>query len=486
LKWAAGFVVVPRPCLKPCLTGGNMTSQTSAANILEPQLVATAKPFKVYTQRDLEKIEQLKALPESIRFDMRVVASVLPFRVNQYVIEELIDWSQVPNDPIYQLTFPQRDMLAPAMYDRIAQAIHQQLLADELKTLIKDAREELNPHPAGQMQMNIPLLVTGEPLNGLQHKYRETVLFFPSQGQTCHTYCTFCFRWAQFVGDKELRIATTEANKLHTYLSAHHEVTDLLVTGGDPMVMKTKYLKAYLEPLLEPRFSHIQTIRIGTKSLTFWPQRFVYDEDADELANLLQRLVQAGKHIAIMAHYNHWREISTEVAHKAIAKLRATGVEIRSQGPLLAHINDNADDWAKLWCKQVHLGIIPYYMFVERDTGARNYFEVPLVRAWQIYRDAMQKVSGLARTARGPSMSAGPGKVEVQGVAEIQGEKVFVLRFIQGRNPDWVQRPFFAQYDEEATWLDQLKPAFGEKSFFYEEEYQNMQQANGLSPISCS
>jgi hypothetical protein len=83
----------------------------------------------------------------------------------------------------------------------------------------------------------------------------------------------------------------------------------------------------------------------------------------------------------------------------------------------------------------------------------------------------MQQVSGLARTARGPSMSAGPGKVEIQGVTEVAGEKVFVLRFIQGRNPDWVQRPFFARYDPAATWLDQLQPAFGEPKWFWQDEY---------------
>jgi hypothetical protein len=68
-------------------------------------------------------------------------------------------------------------------------------------------------------------------------------------------------------------------------------------------------------------------------------------------------------------------------------------------------------------------------------------------------------------------MSAGPGKVEIQGVSEINGEKVFVLRFIQGRNPDWVQRPFFAAFDPEATWLDQLRPAFGESKWFWQDEY---------------
>jgi len=118
--------------------------------------------------------------------------------------------------------------------------------------------------------------------------------------------------------------------------------------------------------------------------------------------------------------------------------------------------------------------MVPYYMFAERDTGARRYFAVPLARAADIYRRALRQVSGLVRTARGPSMSAGPGKIEIQGVTELGGEKVFMLRFLQARNPAWVQRPFFARFDQTATWLDQLQPAFGEQRFFFQEEYEAM------------
>jgi L-lysine 2,3-aminomutase len=243
--------------------------------------------------------------------------------------------------------------------------------------------------------------------------------------------------------------------------------------------MKTNHLAAYLEPLLKPELAHIQTIRIGSKSLSFWPQRYVTDADAGQLLSLLERLVKAGKHVTLMAHFNHWRELSTPIAREAIQRLRATGVVIRTQSPLLNHINNSAEIWAKLWREQVRLGMTPYYMFVERDTGARHYFEVPLVRAWEVYRDAIKQVSGLGRTARGPSMSTGPGKVEIQGIAEIKSEKVFVLRFIQARNPDWVQQPFFAKYDPEATWLDQLKPAFGEDKFFFQDEYDAMCKKKG-------
>ena len=127
-----------------------------------------------------------------------------------------------------------------------------------------------------------------------------------------------------------------------------------------------------------------------------------------------------------------------------------------------------------MWREQVRLGLIPYYMFVERDTGARRYFEVPLVRALQVYQQAIQSVSGLARTVRGPSMSASPGKIQVQAVTEICGEKVFILRFLQGRNENWTQQPFFARFDEKATWLNDLRPAFGEEQFFFEEEYKQI------------
>ena len=99
--------------------------------------------------------------------------------------------------------------------------------------------------------MNVPLF-ENKPLEGIQHKYRETVLFFPSQGQVCHSYCSFCFRWAQFIGDKELRFSAKEAEHLTNYLKDHQNISDLLITGGDPMVMKTSHLTAYLNSFLDP------------------------------------------------------------------------------------------------------------------------------------------------------------------------------------------------------------------------------------------
>ena len=440
-----------------------------AAIARRPELVPSTR-FKVYTEKHLDQISQLDVLPSQLRDEIRTVAKILPFRVNQYVLDTLIDWDNAKTDPMFLLTFPQKDMLEPAAFKQMSDLLSAGADAKAIQALAAQVRAGLNPHPAGQMELNVPKL-DGEPLNGMQHKYHETVLFFPSQGQVCHSYCTFCFRWAQFVGDKSIRFSSAEADTLYAYLKRHKEVSDLLLTGGDPMVMKTHHLKNYIEPLLDRSLHHVQTLRIGSKALTYWPHRFVTDEDADELLRLLEKLVKAGKHVAFMAHFNHWRELDSFMTRRAIQRIRYTGAEIRCQGPLLDKINNDPKVWEIMWREQVRLGMIPYYMFVERDTGARRYFEVPLVRALDVYQQAYQSVSGLARTARGPSMSASPGKVQVQGITEINNEKVFLLRFLQGRNEAWTQQPFFAEFDATATWLDDLKPAFGAERFFFEDEY---------------
>jgi KamA family protein len=443
-----------------------------ASTIRVPRGVA-AERYRLFSARNLHELPQLKSLPREQRCEIEVLARVFPFRVSEYVVDQLIDWDAAPDDPVFRLVFPQREMLAPADFDAIASAVRADAPSAQIERLVWRIRAKLNPHPAGQMDLNAAYL-DGEQLHGVQHKYEQTVLYFPARGQVCHSYCTFCFRWAQFVGDPNLRFASKRPDLLARYLRRNRQVTDVLITGGDPMVMRAQHLEQCVARLLAPELEHVRTIRIGTKSLSFWPHRYVSDPDAPDVLRLLERCVRAGKQVAIMAHLNHWRELDTPVVREAIRRIRSTGAVIRSQGPLLRHINDDAAVWSRLWRDQVALGVFPYYMFVERDTGAKAYFEVPLARGWRIYRDAMKGVSGLARTARGPSMSTSPGKVEVQGVTEIRGERVFVLRFIQGRNPDWVQRPFFARYDESATWLDELEPAFGEKTFFFEDEFRRM------------
>ncbi|MCG6926859.1 MAG: lysine 2,3-aminomutase [Acidobacteria bacterium] len=430
---------------------------------------ATPVKLKIYTRRDIDRIPELQGLTHEQRHLMKAVSAVLPFRVNDYVLENLIDWSNIPDDPMFQLTFPQPGMLQDGHLERMLDLVKRNVSHGEIQAAAREIQSGLNPHPAGQLELNVPTL-DARPLEGMQHKYRETVLFFPAAGQTCHAYCTYCFRWAQFVGIDELRFAARQADALFRYVQEHPEVRSVLFTGGDPLVMKTKVLRKYIERLLDPSLEHLESIRIGTKAPAYWPHRFVADEDSDDLLRLFDEVVESGRNLALMAHFSHPRELETPVAREAIRRVRSAGGVVRCQAPLIAHVNDSADVWAEMWRSQVRLGAVPYYMFVERDTGAREYFAVSLARALDVFNGAYRQVSGLERTVRGPSMSATPGKVLVDGVAEVHGEKVFALKFLQGRDPAWAGQVFFARYDPHASWLDHLKPAFGQDEFFFEEE----------------
>jgi L-lysine 2,3-aminomutase len=433
--------------------------------------------YKALDQRHLDRIPEFSRLDRELRLGIRAAASVLPFRVNRYLVERLIHWDKVPDDPIFQLVFPQPTMLAPEDLCRIETLILAGAGDGEIADTARAIRAAMNPHPAGQKTLNVPEL-DGRRLEGLQHKYPQTVLFFPRQGQTCHAYCTYCFRWPQFVGAPEERFAAQDVLDLVRYLDVHREVNNVLITGGDPMMMRASLLARTLEPLLD--VPQLTSIRIGSKAATYWPFRFLTDPDADDLLRLLERVVASGKHLAFMAHVTHPRELETPEAQAAVRRIVGTGAVVRCQAPLVRGVNDSPGIWTRLWRSEVALGAVPYYMFVERDTGPKGYFEVPLGRAWEIFRTAFHSVSGLARTVRGPSMSAAPGKVVVDGVTRIGDSEVMALRFLQARVADWVGRPFFAAFDPDATWLDQLRPAFGEPHFFFEPELREIERRHRI------
>lgn len=429
------------------------------------------KKYQVYTLKNYSNLPQIKSSlsPEEINA-IRIVGNVLPFKANNYIVEELIDWKNLSNDPIFHLTFPKKEMLSKEHFQEMESALKNNYSKPELKLVANKIRRELNPNPAGQNN-NIPAFNNNK-MNGIQHKYRETVLFFPSNGQACYAYCTFCFRWPQFVGIDDWKFAMKETDLLVNYLKNHPEVTDVLITGGDPLVMSAKKLQEYIDPLLNADLPNLQTIRIGTKSLSYWPYRFINDKDSDDLLRLFEKVVNSGLQLAFMAHFNHSKELKTEAVETAIKRILNTGAVIRTQSPIMNHINNSASEWAEMWRLQVKLGCIPYYMFVARDTGAQDYFAVTLENAWKVYRNAYSQVSGIARTVRGPIMSANPGKVQILGVTEIDNKKLFTLRFIQGRNPNWVGKPFFAKYNPDAIWLTDLEPIEGKDKFFYEDSIQ--------------
>ncbi len=424
--------------------------------------------YQVYTSRNYKEIRQIKKLTDEDIHNIDVVSKVLPFKTNSYVVDELIDWDNFKKDPMFILNFPQKKMLKKEHFREVSNLILNGASSDEIAEVANSIRAQLNPHPAGQ-EHNLPVY-QGEVLQGAQHKYDETLLFFPSQGQTCHAYCTFCFRWPQFTAGSELKFAMREIDSIIGYLKEHPEVTDLLITGGDPMVMSAKVLDTYISRILDANIESLQTIRIGSKSLSFWPYRYLTDPDAEEVLDVFRKITSSEKTLSFMAHFNHPQELSTKAVEEATQKILDTGAQIRTQSPLLNHINAKAKIWSEMWKKQVNMGMIPYYMFIARDTGSKEYFGVPLIKAVKIFKSAYTNVSGVARTVRGPSMSCNAGKIRIVGDVVINNNKAFVLEFIQGRNSEWVGKPFFAKYNENALWIDELEPTFGKDKFFFEDE----------------
>lgn len=128
------------------------------------------------------------------------------------------------------------------------------------------------------------------------------------------------------------------------------------------MVMPARILRKYIQPLLGKGSEHLQTIRIGSKSLAYWPWRYLHDSDAKDILTLFSEIVQSGKHLAFQAHFSHPIELSTPVVQEAIRLIRMTGAQIRCQAPLIHRVNDDAEVWKTMWNEQVRLGLIPYYM----------------------------------------------------------------------------------------------------------------------------
>src|SRR5260370_12223183 len=167
-------------------------------------------------------------------------------------------------------------------------------------------------------------------------------------------------------------------------------------------------LRRYIEPLMEPRngLDPLESIRIGTKALAYWPQRFVSDPDADATLRLFGEVVASGRTLALMAHFSHPRELEPGLLGEAVHRIRGTGAVIRTQAPLIRSINDDPAAWRAMWRTPIRMRLGPDYMFVERDNGPPDYFPLPLARGSEILRDSYHGLSCLDRTVHGPSKPA--------------------------------------------------------------------------------
>jgi len=278
---------------------------------------------------------------------------------------------------------------------------------------------------------------------GLQHKYPQTGLLLVTD--RCASYCRYCFR-KRIVGKDSDEIAPDFA-QVARYISAHPEMNNVLLSGGDPFILNTAKLERIVEHLLP--IPHLTSIRFGTKTVAFSPKRL---ED-ETLVPLFQRIAAAGKTPVIVAHFDHVGEISPE-AEQAIAKLRACGVQFLNQSVLLKDVNDDPEILAATFAKCHAIGVRPYYLFQGRPVKGASHFQVPLARGIEIARGINARLSGIQKTFK-YIMSHVTGKIEILDLVD---DRVY-LRYHQNKCPDRIGRVFSRRHVAGACWLDDLAEA---------------------------
>jgi len=297
---------------------------------------------------------------------LKKVTEQFAFRSNDYYLS-LIDWDD-PNDPIRQIIIP-----------------HTQEL-DEWGRL----------DPSDEKTYTI--------MPGLEHKYNSTALLLVSN--VCDGICRYCFRKRVFIEPQKDYLRDLPAAL--QYIKRHHEITNVLLTGGDPLVLTTSKLENIIRQLRE--IEHVRIIRIGTKTPVFNPYRIV---DDPVLLEMIEKYSTQWKKIYVITHFVHPREL-TDVAVKAIHLLQKCGAMIANQTPLIRGLNDNPEVLSELLGKLSFIGAAPYYVFQCRPALGNKAYTVPIEQGYKIVEQAKARVSGLAKRARFV-MSHSSGKIEIVG-----------------------------------------------------------------------
>jgi lysine 2,3-aminomutase len=403
---------------------------------------------------------------------------VYRFMATKHVLNA-IDWTNFAKDSLFQLVFPQPGMIDPDTVKKYSEAQSE----EERKKIVQDHLRLTNPHD-GKQQLNKPWYDNEdgelEIVEGSQHKYPQVHLIFDKTTQSCFAFCTYCFRHAQVRGDEDMFIQR-ETKPVHDYIKKHKEITDILITGGDAGYMPIERLEEYLLPVIDhPELSHIKTIRLGTRVLTYHPE-LILTREYEKILNLFRKLIDNGIQVAFMSHFSTPREVLNISTIAAIRRLKACGVTLKSQSPVMNHISlftdDNgkvdidrsAQNWIDLGNVFSMVGMGFHSMYCARPTGEHHYFAVPLAEINKVFSKIYRSLPSLSRPSRYITQTSSAGKTSMLGVTKINGEKVFALKFNESRNMEWMDKVFLAKYDEKENAIERLKPYDTEKYFFEDE-----------------
>ncbi len=424
--------------------------------------MADSTPRTAFSARDLAQLTRTYPGLAPHADEIAVTAAVLPFRVTTHVLE-LIRWEDVPDrDPIFALSFPRREMLDPDEFHELESVRHDAGRFEAVARRIRERRER-----AGQSEIPYVPKLHGRPLRGLQRKYETSLTVFPAASETSRAFGGYGFRAGQFVDAAAGVFELSDPVVLRDYLTAHPEIEDVIYAGLDPLLSAARVLRRFVEPVLES--DGVRSVRFGTALPAYWPGRFLDEPDAEELLGIFAEVASRNKSVSIMFSSSHPRELEAASAREAIAVIRRTGAEIRTQTAIMRGVNDDAATLRALWNEQLRLACVPYDVFLPRDTGAHRIFDVSIAHAVRILAEAARDLPSIAPPARGPVMSTKYGKIAVAGALEIAGRKAFVLRFARATAREDTGRLFLAAYDEAASAFGDLRP-FGPEPFPFVED----------------
>jgi KamA family protein len=316
--------------------------------------------------RYLTRLEQIEQLSEQEKAELKKVTDRFSFRANDYYLS-LIDWDD-PNDPIRNIIIPH----------------------------LQELEEWGKLDPSDEHSYTV--------MPGLEHKYNSTVVFLVSN--VCDGICRYCFRKRVFIEPEKACLRDVPA--AIGYVKEHREINNVLLTGGDPLVLTTSKLENIIRQLRQ--IEHVEIIRIGTKIPAFNPYRIINDPS---LLEMIENYSTESKKIYVMTHFVHSKEL-TDVAVQSVHLLQKAGAMIANQTPLVRGLNDDPTVMGELLNKLSFIGATPYYIFQCRPALGNKAYTVPIEEGYEIVEQTKSMVSGLGKRVR-YAMSHATGKIEILG-----------------------------------------------------------------------
>jgi lysine 2,3-aminomutase len=352
----------------------------------------------------LEELRNYATISSEEAEQIEQVVKIHPMRISPYYLS-LIDWND-HDDPIRKIAVPSFEELnVEGVYDTSGEAENTKM-------------------------------------PGLQHKYSETALILATN--RCAMYCRHCFR-KRLVG-----LPSTELVKRFedaaAYIQEHEEINNVLISGGDPLVLNNELIASFLETLMS--IDHLKFVRFGSRVPVTLPSRL----NDPEILAVFKKYSRQDKRVYVVTQFNHPREITPQ-SIRAVGNLLEAGIPVNNQTVLLRGVNDNPDTLASLLNGLVGFGVAPYYVFQCRPVKrVKHHFQVPIFKGVRIVESAKAKCNGLSKRFK-YAMSHKTGKVEILGIIR---DEIF-FKYHEAKNRENLGVMFKRPVDETAGWLDDFK-----------------------------